>query len=130
MCFFCNESATSEIYTYCPTLALHAALPIYVVGVSSQAAGHKTLVHQLIEELKAAGAGDILVVCGGVIPPQDHAFLHDPGVVAAFGPGNNIPPAAGQASDRIRTQYFAARPNGPRRPSEYGRALRWASVSP
>src|SRR3546814_2915063 len=90
MCFFCNESATSEIYTYCPTLALHAALPIYVVGVSSQAAGHKTLVPQLIDELKAAGAGDILVVCGGVIPPQDHAFLHDAGVVAVFGPGTNI----------------------------------------
>src|SRR5262249_30125423 len=48
---------------------------VHVVGVSSQAAGHKTLVPQLIEALKAQGAGDILVVCGGVIPPQDYDFL-------------------------------------------------------
>ena len=49
---------------------------MHVVGVSSQAAGHKTLVPQLIDELrKAQGAGDILVVCGGVIPPQDYDFL-------------------------------------------------------
>jgi len=80
---------------------------VHVVGVSSQAAGHKTLVPQLIEELRAAGAGDILVVCGGVIPPQDHDFLKDAGVVAVFGPGTNIPQAAAQVlgliSDRSAT---------------------------
>ncbi|HEY9556374.1 MAG TPA: methylmalonyl-CoA mutase [Acidimicrobiales bacterium] len=81
---------------------------VHVVGVSSQAAGHKTLVPQLIDELKAAGAGDILVVCGGVIPPQDHAFLHDAGVVAVFGPGTNIPQAAGQVIELIRKQSSAA----------------------
>ncbi len=75
---------------------------VHVVGVSSQAAGHKTLVPQLIKELEAAGAGDILVVCGGVIPPQDHQFLHDAGVVAVFGPGTNIPEAAGKVIDLIR----------------------------
>jgi methylmalonyl-CoA mutase len=75
---------------------------VHVVGVSSQAAGHKTLVPQLIEELKAAGGEDILVVCGGVIPPQDHAFLHDAGVVAVFGPGTNIPEAAGRILELLR----------------------------
>jgi methylmalonyl-CoA mutase len=67
---------------------------VHVVGVSSQAAGHKTLVPQLIDELKAAGAGDIVVVVGGVIPPQDYEFLYEHGVAAVFGPGTNIPKAA------------------------------------
>jgi methylmalonyl-CoA mutase len=67
---------------------------VHVVGVSSQAAGHKTLVPQLVEELKAAGAEDIVVVVGGVIPPQDYDFLSDHGVAAIFGPGTNIPEAA------------------------------------
>ncbi|WP_172329854.1 methylmalonyl-CoA mutase [Mangrovicoccus sp. HB161399] len=67
---------------------------VHVVGISSQAAGHKTLAPQLIEELKAQGAGDILVVCGGVIPAQDYQFLYDAGVKAIFGPGTNIPDAA------------------------------------
>jgi methylmalonyl-CoA mutase len=75
---------------------------VHVVGVSSQAAGHKTLVPQLIAELDAAGAKDILVVCGGVIPPQDHEFLRDAGVVAVFGPGTNIPEAAGRVIELIR----------------------------
>jgi methylmalonyl-CoA mutase len=65
-----------------------------VIGVSSQAAGHKTLVPQLMRELEHAGADDVLVVCGGVIPTQDHAFLHECGVAAVFGPGTNIPNAA------------------------------------
>ncbi|CAN5288145.1 methylmalonyl-CoA mutase [soil metagenome] len=69
---------------------------VHVVGVSSQAAGHKTLVPQLIEELKAKGADDVLVVVGGVIPPQDHQFLHDLGVAAVFGPGTNIVDAAAE----------------------------------
>ena len=67
---------------------------VHVVGVSSQAAGHKTLVPMLIDELKKAGADNILVVCGGVIPPQDYDMLNEAGVAAIFGPGTNIPSAA------------------------------------
>ncbi len=69
---------------------------VHVVGVSSQAAGHKTLVPALIEALKAEGADDILVVCGGVIPPQDYQMLLDTGVSAIYGPGTNIPKAASE----------------------------------
>jgi methylmalonyl-CoA mutase len=75
---------------------------VHVVGVSSQAAGHKTLVPQLVDELKAAGAGDIVVVVGGVIPPQDYDFLHEHGVAAVFGPGTNIPQAAHRVLDLLR----------------------------
>jgi methylmalonyl-CoA mutase len=75
---------------------------VHIVGVSSQAAGHKTLVPQLIEELRAAGAGDVLVVCGGVIPPQDYDFLRDAGVSAVFGPGTNILEAAGTVLDLLQ----------------------------
>jgi len=67
---------------------------VHVVGVSSQAAGHKTLVPQLISELRRSGGDDILVVCGGVIPPQDYDELRAAGVAAIFGPGTNIPSAA------------------------------------
>jgi len=67
---------------------------VHIVGVSSHAAGHKTLVPQLIAALKAEGRGDILVVCGGVIPAQDYAMLENAGVSAIFGPGTNIPKAA------------------------------------
>ena len=67
---------------------------VHIVGVSSQAAGHKTLVPELIAELAGRGAGDVLVVCGGVIPPQDHEFLTEAGVAAIFGPGTNINQAA------------------------------------
>jgi methylmalonyl-CoA mutase len=74
---------------------------VHVVGVSSQAAGHKTLVPQLIQELKDAGAGDIVVVCGGVIPPQDYDFLFAAGVGAVFGPGTNIPQAARRVLELI-----------------------------
>jgi methylmalonyl-CoA mutase len=75
---------------------------VHVVGVSSQAAGHKTLVPQLIEALRLQGAADILVVCGGVIPPQDHAVLERAGVAAIFGPGTNIPAAAGRVLELVR----------------------------
>ncbi|HLT15495.1 MAG TPA: cobalamin-dependent protein, partial [Acidimicrobiales bacterium] len=75
---------------------------VHVVGVSSQAAGHKTLVPQLIEELAKAGGSDILVVCGGVIPPQDYPALEEVGVAAVFGPGTNIPAAAERVIDLIR----------------------------
>ena len=67
---------------------------VHVVGISSQAAGHKTLAPKLIEALRAAGAGEILVICGGVIPQQDYDFLKSAGVKAIFGPGTNIPNAA------------------------------------
>lgn len=67
---------------------------VHVIGISSQAAGHKTLAPKLVEALKAAGAGDILVICGGVIPQQDYDFLYKAGVKAIFGPGTNIPEAA------------------------------------
>jgi methylmalonyl-CoA mutase len=80
---------------------------VHVVGVSSQAAGHMTLVPQLVDELKAAGAGDVVVVCGGVIPPQDHDALHRAGVAAVFGPGTNIPAAARKVLDLLRTQAAA-----------------------
>ena len=75
---------------------------VHVVGVSSQAAGHKTLVPQLVDELRAAGAGDIVVVVGGVIPPQDYDFLFDHGVAAVFGPGTNIPEAAHKVLTLLR----------------------------
>ena len=75
---------------------------VHVVGVSSQAAGHRTLVPALIEALKDQGAGNVLVVCGGVIPPQDHAMLKAAGVSAIYGPGTNIPVAAGEVLGLIR----------------------------
>ena len=78
---------------------------VHVVGVSSQAAGHKTLVPQLIDALRAEGGDDILVVCGGVIPPQDHQVLRDAGVVAIFGPGTNIPDAAAAVLDLLRQRH-------------------------
>jgi methylmalonyl-CoA mutase len=69
---------------------------VHVVGVSSQAAGHKTLVPQLLQALRQQGAEDVLVVCGGVIPPKDHAMLKAAGVAAIYGPGTNIPSAASE----------------------------------
>ena len=75
---------------------------VHVIGISSQAAGHKTLAPKLIEALKAKDAGDILVICGGVIPQQDYAFLKDAGVKAIFGPGTNIPNAAQDILTLIR----------------------------
>ncbi|UTA69191.1 methylmalonyl-CoA mutase [Emticicia sp. 21SJ11W-3] len=67
---------------------------VHIVGASSLAAGHKTLVPQLIEELKKLGRGDIMVIAGGVIPPQDYQFLYDAGVKGVFGPGTVISIAA------------------------------------
>ncbi|MGJ8616085.1 MAG: methylmalonyl-CoA mutase [Sulfitobacter sp.] len=75
---------------------------VHVIGISSQAAGHKTLAPQLIKALKDAGAEDILVICGGVIPQQDYQFLYDAGVKAIFGPGTNIPTAAQDILKLIR----------------------------
>ncbi|WP_297088763.1 methylmalonyl-CoA mutase [uncultured Draconibacterium sp.] len=63
---------------------------VHVVGVSSLAAGHKTLVPAIIEELKNLGRDDIMVICGGVIPAQDYQYLYDAGAVAIFGPGTSV----------------------------------------
>jgi methylmalonyl-CoA mutase len=67
---------------------------VHVLGISSLAAGHKTLVPQTIEELKKLKRGDILLIAGGVIPPNDHDFLFDSGVSGVFGPGTVIAEAA------------------------------------
>jgi methylmalonyl-CoA mutase len=75
---------------------------VHVVGVSSQAAGHKTLVPELIDALAAAGAENIAVVVGGVIPPRDYDFLRSKGVSAIFGPGTPIPEAASEVLRVLR----------------------------
>ena len=75
---------------------------VHVIGISSQAAGHKTLAPKLVQALKDAGAGDVLVICGGVIPQQDYEFLYNAGVKAIFGPGTNIPTAARDILKLIR----------------------------
>jgi methylmalonyl-CoA mutase len=67
-----------------------------VLGVSSLAAGHKTLIPEVISELKRLGREDILVIAGGVIPPHDYQFLYDAGVTAIFGPGTSVAKAARQ----------------------------------
>jgi len=72
------------------------AIGAHVIGVSTLAGGHRSLVPEMIEHLKAAGMEDIVVVAGGVIPQQDHQALYDAGVNAIFGPGSNIPNAASQ----------------------------------
>ncbi|MDX8353724.1 methylmalonyl-CoA mutase [Cognatiyoonia sp. IB215182] len=75
---------------------------VHVIGISSQAAGHKTLAPKLVAALKDADAEDIIVICGGVIPQQDYQFLYDAGVKAIFGPGTNIPKAAEDILHLIR----------------------------
>jgi methylmalonyl-CoA mutase len=74
---------------------------VHIVGASSLAAGHKTLVPELIQELKKLGADDIIVVAGGVIPAQDYDFLFESGVKAVFGPGTKIPNAARKVLDEV-----------------------------
>jgi methylmalonyl-CoA mutase len=81
---------------------------VHVVGVSSQAAGHKTLVPALIAALRAEGGDDILVVCGGTIPPQDYEMLLAAGVSAVYGPGTNIPLAASEILALIQKKRLAA----------------------
>ena len=73
-----------------------------VVGISSQAAGHMTLAPKLVQALRAQGADDMIVVCGGVIPPQDYNYLKQHGIRAIFGPGTNIPRAARDIMALIR----------------------------
>jgi methylmalonyl-CoA mutase len=81
---------------------------VHVIGVSSQAAGHRTLVPALIAALRKEGGEDILVVCGGVIPPQDYDMLLKAGVAAIYGPGTNIPHAAAEILNLIRRRRKAA----------------------
>jgi methylmalonyl-CoA mutase len=80
---------------------------VHVVGVSSQAAGHKTLVPLLVEELRKQGADDVAVVVGGVIPPTDYEFLFEQGAAAVFGPGTPIPKAAGEVLEVLRGRRAA-----------------------
>ena len=74
---------------------------VHIVGMSSLAAGHKTLLPQLVEELKKRGRGDIMVVAGGVIPAQDYDYLKEHGAAAIFGPGTIIPVAAKRILDEL-----------------------------
>ncbi len=67
---------------------------VHILGISSLAAGHKTLVPQVISAMKKLGREDIMVIVGGVIPPQDYQFLFDAGAVAVYGPGTRISDAA------------------------------------
>ena len=75
---------------------------VHVVGMSSLAAGHKTLAPQLVEALKAKGAENIIVIVGGVIPRQDYEFLLNHGVAAVFGPGTNVLEAARAVIDLMQ----------------------------
>ncbi|PLS20864.1 methylmalonyl-CoA mutase [Neptunicoccus cionae] len=77
---------------------------VHVIGISSQAAGHKTLAPQLVQALKDQKAEDIIVICGGVIPQQDYDFLYRSGVKAIFGPGTNIPSAARNILELIKSR--------------------------
>jgi len=81
---------------------------VHVIGVSSQAAGHKTLIPHLVEALKKQNAGDILVILGGVVPPQDYELMHKAGVAAIYGPGTNILEAAREVLGLIRRVRKAA----------------------
>jgi methylmalonyl-CoA mutase len=80
---------------------------VHVIGISSQAAGHKTLVPQVIEGLKQEGAENIIVICGGVIPPQDYDEMLACGVSAIYGPGTNILLAAHDVLKIIREKATA-----------------------
>ena len=91
-----------DLFETAPEVAGHVeALKVDAVGVSSLAAGHKTLVPELIGELRARGLGDVTVIVGGVIPEQDYAFLREAGVAEIFGPGTNVLEAASAVLDRI-----------------------------
>ncbi|VDP06908.1 unnamed protein product [Soboliphyme baturini] len=77
---------------------------VHIVGVSSLAAGHKTLVPAIIKELEKLGRSDIIVIAGGVIPPQDYQFLYDNGCAAVFGPGTRVPECALICLEKIMQQ--------------------------
>jgi methylmalonyl-CoA mutase len=91
-----------ELFETAPEVAAHvAALGVDAVGVSSLAAGHKTLVPALVAALRAVGQDDVTIVVGGVIPPEDYPFLREAGVAAIFGPGTNVLEAASGVLDTI-----------------------------
>jgi methylmalonyl-CoA mutase len=79
---------------------------VHIVGASSLTAGHKTLVPELIQKLRASGAGEILVIAGGVIPPTDYDFLYKAGVVGIFGPGTSIPDSADKVLTLLEQKYL------------------------
>jgi len=79
---------------------------VHVVGASSLTAGHKTLVPELIRKLQEMGAGEILVIAGGVIPPTDYDFLYKAGVVGIFGPGTSIPESADKVMTLLENKYL------------------------
>ena len=89
-----------------PTEAARQAVEndVHVIGVSSLAAGHLTLVPELKEALTSEGRPDIMIVVGGVVPPQDYDTLKAEGAVAVFGPGTNIPKAAADLIDKLNAQ--------------------------
>jgi methylmalonyl-CoA mutase len=93
-----------------PEEAARAAIEndVHMVGVSSQAAGHMTLVPALIKELKRLGASDIIVVVGGVVPSKDVPFLKSAGVAAVYPPGTHIPTAALEVLDLVQRNHKAA----------------------
>ena len=81
---------------------------VHVLGISSLAGGHKTLVPEVIAELKQLGRGDILVFVGGVIPPQDYDYLYQAGVIGVFGPGTVIPTCAQKILTALTSSIRAA----------------------
>ena len=92
-----------DLFETAPEVAAHAAeLEVDAVGVSSLAAGHRTLVPELIEALKTRGLGNVTVIVGGVIPPEDYQFLREAGVAEIFGPGTNVLEAAFAVLDQIQ----------------------------
>jgi methylmalonyl-CoA mutase len=79
---------------------------VHVVGASSLAAGHKTLIPDMIEELAKLGGSEIMVVAGGVIPPGDYEFLYKAGVKAVFGPGTPVPQSADATLSLLEEKYL------------------------
>jgi methylmalonyl-CoA mutase len=80
---------------------------VHAIGVSTLAAGHKTLVPEIVRALREQGAADIIVFVGGVIPLQDYQFLYDAGVAGIYGPGTPIPESARDVLDHIRRARVA-----------------------
>jgi methylmalonyl-CoA mutase len=99
---------------------------VHVVGVSSLAAGHRTLLPQFVEELRSRGGEDIIVVCGGVVPREDYEFLREEGVAAVFGPGTNLLEAARAVLDLVEGRLATNRARQLRR-SPLG-ILVWAAA--
>jgi methylmalonyl-CoA mutase len=96
------EVHLGDLFETAPEVAAHVGeLRVDAVGVSSLAAGHRTLVPELIAELRARGLGEVTVIVGGVIPQEDYAFLREAGVAEIFGPGTNVLEAAFAVLDQI-----------------------------